>query len=144
MSAPARLRTHVVVGDRQLVCSALERAQADGRLVSVTAAEDMPEHRIRVTAELRDPAPLPASPPPPLRLRRWLIGTAVLVAFAAITALVWLLVAAVLALVAMVSAVVTWVVAHVVVIAVVLGALVVLSCSVGAKCAGLHCGGCRG
>ncbi len=144
MSSLAQKRIHVVVGDRQLVFSALERAHADGRLVSVTGVEELPERRIRVTAELRDLAPPPASPPPWRRLRRGLIGAAVLVSLAAITALVWLLVAAVLALVAMVSAIVTWVAAHVVAIAVVLGAVLVLSCSVGAKCAGLHCGGCRG
>ena len=143
MNAPPRGRTHVVIGDPQLICSALERAHADGRLVSVTGVEDLPEHRIRVTAELRDPEP-PASAATRRRLRRWLIGAVVLIALAAITALVWLLVAAVLALVATVAAVVTWVAAHVVVIAVVLSVLLMLSCSAGAKCAGLHCGGCRG
>lgn len=142
MSTSARRRTHVVVGDQRLVCSALERAHADGRLVTVAGVEELPERQVRVTAELREP-PLPACWPPRRRLRRCLIGAAVLVTLAAVTALVWLLVASVLALVAAVTAVAAWVAVHVVVIAVVIGVLLVWSCSASVKCAGLHCGGCR-
>jgi len=143
VSTPPRQRTHVVVGDQQLVCSALERAHADDRLVSVTGVEELPERRVRVTAKLREPPPPAASASRRRRLRRGLIGAAVLVVLAAVTALVWLLVAAVLALIATVTAVAAWVSGHVVALAVVLGVVLVLSCSAGAKCAGLHCGGCR-
>lgn len=150
MNGPPRGRAHVVVGDPKWVCSALERAHADGRLVTVTGVEELPERRVRVTAELRDPAAppgnatTPAPAAPGLRQhqsRRWLVRAVVLVALAALASLVWLLVVAVIALIAMITAVVSWVAGHVVAIAVALGVVLVLSCSVGAKCAGLHCGG---
>ncbi len=142
MSAP--VRTHVVIGEPAQVRSVLELAHTEGRLMSVTGAALVASGRVRVTADLVDPAPARSRWQ---RIRPWLIRSAVLLAVVAAGAAVWLLVLAVIALVstvvAAVTAVVSWISAHWMVLGLVLVGLVLLLGG-GSACAGLHCGGCRG
>jgi hypothetical protein len=137
----APVRTHLVVGERDQVVAALWRAQADGRLMRLGEVDELGGHRVQVTAELREP-------PGPVHARwAWRIAAGVL-CVAAAAGLVWLLVVAVTALIGAVSAAVTaalgWLSAHLPLL--VLGgvALLLLPCSAGSRCVGLHCGGCRG
>jgi hypothetical protein len=144
MSAPSRagrkVRTHRVVGQREHVATALERAYADGRLVDVRDVAELPDDRVQLIADLREPAAR-------MRKRRpWLlVGWAAAVVAAAGS--VWLLVLAVAALVGAVtaaaSAALAWLSAHLPVIALAAIALLLLVCAAGSRCPGLHCGGCR-
>ena len=142
MSAPAR--THVVIGEPAQVRSVLELAHTEGRLMGVTGAALLAPGRVRVTADLVDPAPVRSRWQ---RIRPWLIRSAVLLAVVAAGTALWLLVLAVIALVstvvAAVTAVVAWITAHWMVLALVLVGLVLLLGG-GSACRGLHCGGCRG
>lgn len=142
MNAP--VRTHVVVGDPAQVRSVLELAHLEGRLMGVTGAALVAPGRVRVTADLAEPAPARSRWQ---RIRPWLTGTAVAVAVIAAAAAVWLLVLAVIALVGVVvtavTAVVSWITAYWMVLALVLVGLVLLLGG-GSACGGLHCGGCRG
>lgn len=142
MSAPRaiRTRTHHVVGERDAVRTALECAYADGRLVGLRSPALLPDGRVRVTAELLEPAPAVHSRRT-MSLRPWLIDLGVLAGIAAAGAAVWLIVLGVLALIALITTAVAWVSAHLVLILVGLGLL--LLCCGGGRCAGVHCGGCR-
>lgn len=138
----ALTRTHVVTGDRDQVRTALEVAHAAGRLVDVREVAELPGRRLHVVAELRElPVPRPTRWP----ARPWL-ATAYAVGAAAAAGLVVLVVMAVVALVstvvAAITAAVAWVSAN---LALILAAVVALVLVLGgSKCAGLHCGGCRG
>lgn len=130
------VRTHVVVGEYGPVRSALDLAHRDGRLAGVRDLVELPGHRIRVTADLRELVPSWRRVPW-LRLLAWLL------ALAALGGAVWLVVLAVSAVVALVTAAVAWVSAHLALIVICAVGLGVLLVSVGSRCAGLHCGGCR-
>jgi hypothetical protein len=137
---------HVITGDRGHVFAALRLAQAEGRLVSVTDSQVLPDQRVRVLAHLRTPARSRWE-----QVRRWLIvaakAAAVLAAVAAAGALVWLVLLGVIWVIALVTAVIAWTHAHLVGIAVGVVALVLFlgfCLSSGGGCGGMHCGGCRG
>lgn len=141
------VRTHVITGERDQVCSALQRARLDGRLVEITEARVLGGDRVRVVTRLRVPRPARSRW---RRVRPWLAGAAkvlgVLAALAAVAGLVWAVVWAVMAVVALVTALIAWVQAHLLgiglgVAAVVIGLLA--ASSGGHRCAGMHCGGCR-
>ena len=134
-AAAHRVRTHVVVGEFGQVRSALELARRDGRLAGARDLVELPGHRIRVTADLREPVPTWRRVPW-LRLLAWLL------ALAALGTAVWLIVLAV-SVVALVTAAVAWVSAHLALIVICAVGLGVLLVPVGSRCAGLHCGGCR-
>lgn len=145
------VRTHVIVGWPGQVQAALQRAQADGRLVRVDEAVELADRQVQVTAQFREDQPRRARWMPTLTwpsARVWVrLAVGVLLA-AAVAAVVWAVVALVMAVVAAVSAGVTAVSTFLstywpalVGIAVV---LVLLGSAGGVKkCAGLHCGGCR-
>ncbi len=120
----------------------MARAHADGRLVELRRFEELPDRRVQVTAVLRE------LEPPRVRRRRqvWLVTCGALVAVGVLMVLAWLVVQLVLVVVATVTAAAVWVKTHLLLIVVV--AVLVLFLLVGysarAKCAGLHCGGCRG
>lgn len=134
------VRSHVIVGDPDEVVAALARASDDGRLTGLGQVVELPDGRVQVTASLW------GSPGQTSRGQwLWRLLAGVLVA-AACAGLVWLLIVAVAALVAAVTsavaAVVSWLSAHLALI--VFGGLVLLLvCSAGSRCRGLHCGGCR-
>jgi hypothetical protein len=125
-----------VVGDFGQVRSALDLAHRDGRLAGVRDLVELPGHRIRVTADLRELVPTWRRVPW-LRLLAWLL------ALAALGGAVWLVVLAVSAVISLVTAAVAWVSAHMTLIVICAVGLGVLLASVGSRCAGLHCGGCR-
>jgi len=134
------VRTHVVVGDLDQVRAAMERAKEAGRLVDIREVAPLPGRRLQVVADLREPA----------RTRRWfatrhpwLIAAGVIGAAAAGGA-VWLVVLGVIWLIGLITAVVAWVSAHLALFGLIAVVLVLMSGGVGAACAGLHCGGCRG
>lgn len=139
MTTLAPVKLHHVVGDPNMVAAALNTAYESGRLVSVIDGQLLPDGRLHVQAELRA---LPA--PKPSRWQRfkddptWAIYLATFLVSTSIVGLV------VYGLVMLVTAVVVWVTANAAVIVAVLVALVLLAIGGGAKCAGLHCGGCRG
>jgi hypothetical protein len=137
--AAASVRTHLVVGERDQVAAALWRAQADGRLMRLGEVAELGGHRVQVTADLRE-----ASPGPARRVWRLAAG---MFALAMAAGLVWLLVIAVTALIGAVSAAVAaalaWLSAHLSLL-VLGGLLLLLLGSAGARCVGVHCGGCRG
>ena len=135
-AATQRVRTHVVVGEYGHVRSALDLARQNGRLVGVRDIVELPGRRIRITADLREPVPTWRRVPW-LRLLAWLL------ALAALGGAVWLIVLAVSALIALVTAAVAWVSTHLALIVISAVGLVVLLVSVGSRCAGMHCGGCR-
>jgi hypothetical protein len=134
-------RTHVVTGDRDQVCAALERAHAAGRLVDVRDVAELHGRRLHVVAELRE---LPDRRPGWWPARPW-VTAAYAVGAAATAGLVVLVVMAVAALVSAVVGAITaalaWVTANLALILAVGVALLLMTG--GAKCAGLHCGGCR-
>lgn len=140
MSAPTttadRVRTHLVIGERDQVRAALARAYADGWLVDVRGLVALPGDRVQLTADLCEPAS---------RNRRrwpWLV-LAWLLAAAAAAGVVWLLVLAVAAVTAAVAAALAWLSAHLPVLVLAAVALLLVF-SAGSRCGGLHCGGCRG
>lgn len=139
----AAVRTHVVVGDPAQVRSVLELARTEGRLMSVTGAALVAPGRVRVTADLTDPAPTRSRWQ---RIRPWLTSTAVAVAVIAAGVAVWLLVLAVIALVGVavtaVTAFASWITTHWLLLALIGAGLLLLGG--GSVCRGLHCGGCRG
>ncbi len=135
-AAAHRVRTHVVIGELGQVRSALDLAYRDGRLAGVRDLVELPGQRIRVTADLREPVPTWRRVP-------WLRLLAGLLALAALGGAVWLVVLAVSAAVALVTAAVAWVSAHLALIVICAVGLGLLLVSVGSRCAGLHCGGCR-
>lgn len=134
-AAAQRVRTHVVVGDCDEVRSALDRAHRDGRLAGVRNLVELPNERIQVTADLREPARVQRRWP-------WLVLVWAL-GIAAAAGIAWLLVLLISAVVAFVTAAVGWVSTHLPVI--VLGgvALLLLALPAGSRCVGVHCGGCR-
>ncbi len=136
MAATHTVRTHVVVGDYRHVRSALDLARRDGRLAGVRDLVELPGHRVRVTADLRELVPTWRRVP-------WLRLLAWLVALAAVGGAVWLIVLAVSAVIALVTAAVAWVSTHLTLIILCAVGLVALLVPVGSRCAGLHCGGCR-
>lgn len=136
---PAPVRTHTVVGDRDQVRAALQRAHDTGRLIAIHEASALPDRRVQVVADLADP----------VRAKRWyatrtpwLIAGGI-VATAAAVGVVWLIVLGVLALIAFIGSVIAWIGSHLLLIGAIAVALLLLM-SGGAACAGLHCGGCRG
>jgi hypothetical protein len=138
------VRTHVITGWPAQVQAALQRAQADGRLVRVDEMTELADEQVQVTAQLREDrarrfAWLTRLPWPSAQfwaqLAVWVLG------LAAVAGVVWALVAAVSALVSAAVAVVSAYWPALVGIAVV---LVLLGTASGAKrCVGMHCGGCR-
>jgi small-conductance mechanosensitive channel len=137
----AASRLHVVVGEREQVGAALERARRDGRLRMVHEVAELGDGQVCVRAELAEP---PALRTRWQKVRPWLLGAAAVAGLVVVAGVVWLLVLAVLAVIALVQTVVAWVSAHLLVIGLVLAGLVLLACMGGARCVGLHCGGCRG
>lgn len=135
-AATQRVRTHVVIGEYGQVRSALDLAHRDGRLAGVRDLAELPGHRIRVSADLREPLPTWRRVPW-LRLLAWLL------ALAALGTAVWLIVLAVSAVVALVTAAAAWVSTHLALIVIGAVGLGVLLVPVGSRCAGLHCGECR-
>lgn len=138
----ATTRTHVVTGERDQVHAALERAHAAGRLVDVREVAELPGRWLRVVAELRE---VPTNRPAWWPARPWLTAVYAIGA----TAGAGLVVLVVLAVVALVSAVVgaiaaalAWVTANLALILAV-GVVGLLAMTGGARCAGLHCMGCR-
>lgn len=148
----ASTRTHVVTGDRGQVQTALEVAYAAGRLVDVREFTELDDARVRVVAELREPAPataarwaVPAWLVPRWPARPWLLAArvvGVLAAGAGATAVVLAVVALVTTVVGAIAAALAWVSANLALILAV-GVALVLVLGGGATCAGLHCGGCR-
>lgn len=133
---PQGVRTHVVVGERGEVGSALARAHRDGRLAGARNLVELPAGRVQITVDLREPA----------RTRRrwpwlvlvWALGAAVA------AGIVWLLIVAVSALVTVVTTAVAWVSGHLPLILIVaVGLVLLLAVPAGSRCAGSHCGGCR-
>lgn len=138
MARAQAVQTRDVVGAPEDIRNVLERAHAEGRLVSFTE----PEQVVRVQVVLREQTARSARP------SRWnpldnpapyLIGTA-LVALAGIAAVV------AYEVITAVAAAIAWVSAHAVGIGAgaVLLVLMAVALSGGtAACAGMHCGGCR-
>jgi hypothetical protein len=145
------VRTHVIVGWPAQVQAALQRAQADGRLIQVDEAVGLADRQVQVTAQFREDRPrrarrMPVMTWPSARVWVWL-AVGVLGA-AAVVAAVWLVVAAVTALIAAVSAgvtaVATWLSTYWPALAGIAVALALLGSAGGVKkCVGLHCGGCK-
>lgn len=136
-------RTHIVTGDRDQVRAALVRAHAAGRLVGVREVAELSGERLHVVAELRElPGRRPTWwPARPGRVAVYGVGGAVGVG---VIALVVMAVAALVAVVVgAITAAVAWVTANLaVIVACGIGLALVLGGGA-ARCAGLHCGGCR-
>jgi hypothetical protein len=144
-TATGAVRTHVVVGERELVGVALQGAYRDGRLRALGQPIELDDGRVQVTAELLDPAaPASAAGRGRRRTRACLLGLAVALAAVAVVGLVWLLVVAVAALIGLVQAAVAWICSHLLLIGLAALGLVLLAGSAAARCTGLHCRGCRG
>lgn len=141
------VRTHVVTGHPAHVMAALQRAAIEGRLAGVPSGVELPGRRVQVTADLRDPArPLPTFPTGSMSrwLRPALIG---LLVAAAVGGAIWGLVLLVSALIAALTAFGAWLGAWLgaqlpLIIAIGVG-LLLLAIPAGARCVGVHCGGCR-
>lgn len=147
MTAPTATRTHIVTGAREEVRTALEHAHAAGRLVTIREAAELPDGRLHVVAELREPAASTPAPSPwwCSARGRWLAagyGAAVVAAGGLAVGLVVAVVALVSTVVAAIAAAAAWVTANLAGL-LGLGVLVLALLGGGARCAGLHCGGCR-
>jgi hypothetical protein len=143
-TATVAVRTHVVVGERELVGVALQGAYRDGRLRALGQPIELDDGRVQVTAELLDSAaPASAAGRGRRRTRAVLVGLAVALAAVAVIGLVWLVVIAVTTLIGLAQAAVAWISAHLLLIGLVAVGLLLLAGSTAAR-AGLHCRGCRG
>jgi hypothetical protein len=144
-AATGALRTHLVVGQRELVSAALMGAYRDGRLRAIGQSVELDDGRVQVTAELLEPA-APASPAGTgwRRARACLLGLVVALAVAAVVGLVWLLFVAMTALIGLMQVAVAWISSHLLLIGLVALGLLLLAGSSAAGCTGLHCRGCRG
>lgn len=136
------VRTHVVTGHPTHVNAALRRAALDGRLAGLRDPMTLPDHRVRVTADLREPTrPRFTFPTDSWRwLRPVLLG---LLVVALAGGVVWCMVLLVQALIAAVAALGVWVAAKLPLIIAIGVVLVLLAVPAGARCVGMHCGGCR-
>ncbi|OLT06404.1 hypothetical protein BJF90_16530 [Pseudonocardia sp. CNS-004] len=96
------VHTHVITGWPDQVHAALERAQADGRLVEISDVTELPDRQVQVNAQLRDEQPRRTRWSSRLRwpeARVWAgIGAGVL-GVGAVAGAVWAVVAAVSALI---------------------------------------------
>ncbi|GAA5139169.1 hypothetical protein [Pseudonocardia adelaidensis] len=145
------VRTHVITGWPDQVHAALERAQADGRLVGVGDVTELPDRQVQVNAQLRDEQPQRARWISRLRWpATWVwawIGAGVL-GVGAVAGVAWAVVTAVSALITAVSAAVDaatgWVGTYWPALAGIALVLLLLGTAGGVKrCTGMHCGGCR-
>lgn len=137
------VRTHVVTGSPDHVRAALHRAAVDGRLAAVGDPVELPDRRVQVTAELHEP----------LRTRRivtsaevwrWLRPALLVLLVAAVAGgAVWGVVLLVEALIAALTAFGVWLAAQLPLIIAIGVGLLLLAVPAGARCVGMHCGGCR-
>lgn len=137
------VRTHVVTGPPAHVLAALQRAAIDGRLAGVHSGVELPGRRVQVTADLRDPArPRPTFPT--ASMSRWLRPALIgLLVAAALGGAIWGLVLLVSALITALTAFGAWLGTQLPLIVAIGVVLLVLATPAGARCVGVHCGGCR-
>jgi hypothetical protein len=144
-TATGVVRTHLVVGERELVDTTLMGAYRDGRLRALGQPVELDGGRVQVTAELLEPAARNgAAGSSWRRARACLVGLAVALAVVAVVGLVWLLVVAVTALIGLVQAAVAWISSHLLLNGLVALGLLLLAGSSAGSCTGQHCRGCRG
>lgn len=122
-----------IIGSPQEVRYSLERAYADGRLVSFTE----PTPVVLVKAFIIPPHKQP------MRQRLWedptwlLYGAAFLIPAGIVVVIIY-------AVISIAMAIATFIAVNIGAIVAVIVVLALLMIGGGAKCAGLHCGGCRG
>ena len=137
------VRTHVVIGHPAHVAAALQRAALDGRLADLRNPVELPGRRVQVTADLREPLrPRPRFPSE--QVRRCLRPALLALLVAAVAGgVVWGMVLLVSALIAALTALGAWLAAQLPLIIAVGVGLLLLVVPAGARCVGVHCGGCR-
>lgn len=137
------VRTHVVTGTPVHVRAALHRAAMDGRLAGVRDPVELADRRVRVTADLREPI-RPRSTVTAASVWRWLRPTLLgLLAVATAAGVVWGMVLLVTALITALTALGACIAVKLPVIIAIGVGLLVLAVPAGARCVGVHCGGCR-
>lgn len=141
-----QVQTRNLIGTPDELRNALERAHADGRLVSFTA----PRPVVHVQAELLPDQPVYGDRSrlnPLVNPRPYLVGAAVLLGGSVVALVVYGVVQLVLAVVHAVQAADQWVSANsgtLEGIALLVVLVLIFGGGAAVKCGGIHCGGCKG